>query len=76
MGDWRLTRQTDEFRELLNISTGQIKKVKMASDKQWAYLNSLRADVKKIPIKNRPTVFAASKAIDKLLSKAHQTSLL
>lgn len=73
MGQYRVMRQTDEYREIVNIDTGQIRRVPMASDKQWGYLNSLRADVGKDPIKNRPAMFQAKKAIDKLLAKKAET---
>lgn len=70
---YRLMKQTDEYRDIVNIDTGQIRRVPMASDKQWAYLNNLRADAGKDPIKNRPAMFQAKKAIDKLLAKKSET---
>lgn len=74
MGDWRINkpevRDGDKvYRELVHIHTGSIRRLPMASDKQWDYLNWLRADLGKPPIKNRQTMWAAIKAIDKALAK-------
>lgn len=78
MGDWRTNKVTDEYREIVNIKTGSIRKIPFASDKQWNYLESLREQAMKDPtkysrLKARPSTFQASKQIDKLLSKL-QTS--
>lgn len=67
-----VTKRTEEYLEITDTITGVIKKIMLASDKQWGYLNNLRDQLGKIPIKNRPTVFAASKAIDKALKKIEQ----
>lgn len=69
MGSWRTNRVTDEFRELVNIDTGALRRVPFASDKQFNYLQSLREQAGKPPLKNRPAAYAAAKAIDKLLAK-------
>ena len=70
VANWRITRRTDEYIEMTNIDNGAMKKVALASDSQWGYLESLRAKyTNKIPLKNRPTAFAAKKAINKLLEK-------
>lgn len=80
MTQWRTLRVTDEFREIVNLDTGAVRKVPLASDKQWNYLESLRSKHKDpskyTRLKNRPTVFAANKAIDKLLKKERQQELL
>lgn len=60
----------------MNTTTGQVKKIALASDKQFQYLQSLRSKFGKEPLKNRPTVFAANKAIDKLVERDRQTKLL
>lgn len=81
MTNWRTTKVTNEYREIVNIDTGSIRKIPLASDKQWNYLESLREKNTKDPskysrLKNRPTVFGANKAIDKLLKKEQQQSLI
>ena len=81
MTRWRTTKITKEYREIVNLDTGSIRKVMLASDKQWDYLESLRLKHSKQPethtrLKNRPTVFSASKAIDKLLKKESQQKLI
>lgn len=50
----------------------------LASDKQWAYLEQLRQRHSKNykPLKNRPTIFSASKKIDKYLEKEKQQQLI
>lgn len=77
MGSWITTKVTDEYREITHTGTGSIRRIPFASDKQWNYLEMLRQQDKKDPsaysrLKNRPTKFAASKAIDKLLAKAEK----
>lgn len=76
MSRWRHWRTADGFMELVDTTTGEIKKVKLASQKQIDYLNSLRLQVDKNPLKDPLTVFAAIKAIDKLVEKTRQTKLL
>ena len=66
---WLTLSSKKEYREIVNLDTGSIRKVMLASDKQWDYLESLRLKHSKQPethtrLKNRPTVFSASKAID------------
>ena len=50
----------------------------LASDQQWAYLEQLRQKHSKNykPLKHRPTVFSASKKIDKYLDKEKQQQLI
>lgn len=69
MTKWRITKITDSYREIVNLETGAVRKVPLASDKQFTFLQKLRANAGKEPLKNRPTVFAANKAIGKLLAK-------
>lgn len=71
MAKWMTTRVTDTYRESTNIETGAVRRVPFATDKQWSYLESLRTEIegKTEPLKNRPTQFAASKSIDRLLLK-------
>lgn len=78
MTRWRTTKVTDEYREIVNLDTGAVRKVMLASDKQWAYLESLREKYSKNykPLKNRPTIFGAKKKIDKYLEKEKQQELL
>lgn len=78
MTRWRTTKVTKEYREIVNVDTGSIRKVMLASDKQWAYLEQLRQRHSKNykPLKNRPTVFSASKKIDKYLEKEKQQTLI
>ena len=68
---WIITRRYDTYHELTNTDTGAMKKVALASDKQWDYLESLRLDVEgKIDrLANRPYAYQASKRINKLVEK-------
>lgn len=81
MGDWRTQKVTDQYREIVNIKTGSIRRIPFASDKQWNYLEMLREKHAKDPskysrLKNRPTIHQAKKQIDKLLEKDKQQGLL
>lgn len=68
---WMVTRRYDTYHELTNTDTGAMKKVALATDKQWDYLESLRLDVegKTERLANRPYAYQASKRIDKLVEK-------
>lgn len=69
MSDWRISRTTETYKEYMNISTSEIKTVRLATDKQFRLVQNLRAQVGKEPLKQRPAVYAATKAIDKPLEK-------
>jgi len=69
MSDWLTHRITDEYREIVNKETGAIKRVPFASEKQMQYIQSLRADLGKAPLKSKPPMYAAIKMIDKLVAK-------
>ena len=68
---WIITRRYDTYHELTNTDNGAMRKLMLASDKQWDYLESLRLDVEgKIDrLSTRPYTHVASKRIDKLLEK-------
>ena len=68
---WIITRRYDTYHELTNTDNGAMKKVALASDKQWDYLESLRLDVEgKIDrLASRPYAYQASKRINKLVEK-------
>lgn len=80
MTRWRTTKETNEYREIVNLDTGAVRKVMLASQKQWDFLESLRLKHSKqgkySRLKNRPTVFSAKKKIDKYLEKEKQQQLL
>lgn len=76
MAQWRLYRTFPDHKELINMDTGAIRKVPLASDKQFEYLNSLRSEAGLEPLKHKPPVYSANKAIDKLLIKTRQAKLL
>lgn len=78
MTKWRTLKVTNEYREIVNVDTGSVRKVMLASDQQWAYLEQLRQKHSKNykPLKHRPTVFSASKKIDKYLDKEKQQQLI
>ena len=62
--------ETQYYVEMLHTGTGAYRKVPLASDKQWGYLESLRAKyTKRAPLKHRPFAHHAAKQIDKLLEK-------
>lgn len=80
MTRWRTTRETQEYREIVNLDTGAVRKVMLATDKQWDFLEGLRLKHSKKPenysrLKNRPTIFSAKKKIDKYLEKEKQQQL-
>ena len=68
---WIITRRYDTYHELTNTDNGAMRKLMLASDKQWGYLESLRLDVEgKIDrLSTRPYAHVASKRISKLLEK-------
>lgn len=68
---WIITGRYETYHELTNTDNGVMRKLMLASDKQWDYLESLRLDVEgKINrLANRPYAHVASKRIDKLLEK-------
>lgn len=68
---WIITRRYDTYHELTNTDNGAMKKLYLASDKQWDFLESLRADVegKTERLANRPYMHQAKKRIDKLIEK-------
>lgn len=76
MTRYRITKITDSYREIVNVDTGVVRRVALASDKQFNFLQKLRQEAGKPLLKNRPAAFQATKAIDKLLSKKQQTELL
>jgi hypothetical protein len=62
---------------------GVVKTIAFATDAQMRYLNQLRLKLGKDPLKGKPTVYAAKKAIDSALkkiaelnAKPKQTSLI
>jgi hypothetical protein len=65
----RLVKVTDEYKEMVDVNTGVVRRIPFASEKQIKYLTYLRDLEGKPPLKNKPTVFSAKKAIDKLLLK-------
>ena len=75
MSDWRIVKDTKEFRELVNINTGTIKRNYYCSDKQFDYINSLRSELNKEPLKHKPLAYRASSMIEKLKKKTSQLDL-
>lgn len=69
MSDWIITETTKEYKMLTNTKTGSMRKVPFASDKQFNYLQSLREQLGKPPLKHRPEAYKASKAINKALEQ-------
>lgn len=76
MGTLRFWRDWDGYREMVNTDTGEIKKIKLATEKQMKYLNSLRDQVGKPPVKGNLMIHQAVKQIDKLVEKTKQQRLL
>ena len=73
MAEWQLWKKTNTHVEMVNRQTGVIKLMPLASDKQWAYLESLRREMtNRQPLKDRPLAFKAKEQIDKLLAKKKQ----
>lgn len=67
---WNIYKRTNTHVEMMNMDNGVIRKVALASDKQWKFLESLRAEMtNRPPLKNRPFAHDAKKQIDKLLTK-------
>lgn len=70
MTNWKITRRTDTYIEMTDIDTGKMKKIALASDKQWGYYEHLREKyTNKPPLKHRPTVHACQNGIKRLLDK-------
>ena len=70
MSDWVCTFDDKKTRrEITNTKTGTVRNIPYASDKQWNFLQKLRADLGKEPLKNRQPAYKATKAINKLLKK-------
>ena len=68
MSDWVTTFDDKKTRrEISNTKTGVVRSIPYASDSQWNYLQKLRADLGKEPLKNRQPSYKAAKNIDKLL---------
>lgn len=69
-GKWVIGRKYDTYHEMIHTGTGSIRKVMLASDKQWGYLESLRAKhTKRKPLMHRPYAHQAAKQIQKILDK-------
>lgn len=68
---WMITHRYDTYHELTNTDNGAMRKLFLASDKQWDYLESLRLDVegKSERLASRPYMHQAKKRIDKLIEK-------
>jgi len=68
---WVITRRYADYHEMTNTETGAVRKVALASDAQWSYLETLRKEVagKTEPLANRPYAHYAKQQIDKLLAK-------
>ena len=65
-----LRKIVDNTLEIANTDTGEIRKIKLATDKQLAYIRSLEKDLKLKPKAYRGlTIWQAKKVIDKLLKK-------
>lgn len=70
MSDWVTTFDDKKTRrEITNTKTGTMRSIPYASDAQWNYLQKLRADLGKEPLKHRVPSYKAAQAIDKLLTK-------
>ena len=68
----RLIKTTDTYKEMVDTETGVVRRIPLASDAQLEYLNHLRSNEGKEPLKARPAVYAAKKAIDKALARAEK----
>ena len=65
-----LRKIVDNTLEIANTDTGEIRKIKLATDKQMAYIRFLEKDLKLKPKAYRGlTVWQAKKVIDRLLKK-------
>lgn len=70
MSDWVTTFDDKKTRrDITNTKTGSVRSIPYASDAQWHYLQKLRTDLGKPPLKNRQPAYKASKAIAKLLEQ-------
>ena len=68
--NWKITRRTDTYIEMTDTNSGAMKQIPLASDKQWGYYESLKQQYSnRPPLKHRPTIYACSKGIEKLLAK-------
>lgn len=65
----RVHKITNENIEMVDEDTGEIKRIRLASDAQMSYLNSLRLADGKKPLEKKIAVYKASQQIDKLKKK-------
>lgn len=63
-----IIERTDQHMKVMN-KDGVVKTIAFATDAQMRYLNTLRHKLGKDPLKGKPTVYAAKKAIDSALKK-------
>ena len=76
MSNWRIVKDTEQYRELVNIKTGSIRKTPYCTEKQFKYINYLRSQLDKEPLKNKPMLYKVNSIIEKLEKKTRQQKLL
>lgn len=76
MSNYKLTGGNKDELHYTNLLTGTIKVVKLCSDKQFEYLNSLRKELGEEPLKNKPKGYEATAKIDRSLRLTRQQKLL
>lgn len=65
-----LRKIVDNTLEIVNTETGEVRKIKLATDKQMAYIRALEKELKLKPRAYRGlTVWQAKKVIDRLMKK-------
>lgn len=74
----RFWRHEGNYNIYVDTLTGVERRVKLASDAQMSYINSMRSELGKAPLKGRYEAWKAIKTIEKLKDKLHvdQQSLL
>lgn len=76
MSDWRIVEDTKEYRKLVNINTGTIRKSYYCTDKQFKYINYLRSQLDKNPLSKKPMNYRVQSIIEKLEKKTKQQRLI
>lgn len=76
MSNWRIVNSNKDYYELVNVYTGVTKKVVLCSDKQFDYINSMRKQLNKAPLKSKPKIYEVNKVIERLQARTNQQALL
>lgn len=72
MSRYKIIHQTPYYREYVNLITGELRRLRMASPSQMRLLNDLRMELGKQPLVTQRTSYNANKLIQKNLKKIEE----